>query len=54
MKDLVLWIAVALMALGAMLIAIDVGAVGLWIGVITLGIAMVAVDRYRRQGHRHA
>lgn len=54
MKDFVLGIAVALLVARAVLIVTDIGAVGLWIGVITLALAMVAVDLYRRQGHRHA
>jgi hypothetical protein len=32
----------------------DVGVAGLWIGVITIGIALVAIDFYRRQGQHHA
>ncbi len=48
------WIAVALLLTGAVLLVAGVGAPGLWIAVITVGIALVAVDGYRRrQGHRH-
>lgn len=49
------WIAVSLMLLGAVLLVAGVGAAGLWIAVIAVGIALVAVDLYRRrQGPRHA
>jgi hypothetical protein len=43
----VLWIAIALLLVGAILLVAGVGAAGLWIGVITVGIALVAVDRAR-------
>ena len=49
------WIAVALMLIGAVLLVADVGAAGLWIAVVTLGIALVAIDAYRHgQGRHHA
>jgi hypothetical protein len=49
------WIAVALTLTGAILLVTDVGAAGLWIAVITIGIALVAIEAYRnRQGHHHA
>jgi hypothetical protein len=44
------WIAVALMLTGAVMLVTDVGAAGLWIAVITIGIALVAIEAYR---HRH-
>jgi membrane-bound ClpP family serine protease len=48
------WIAVALLLTGAVLLVADVGAAGLWIAVITIGIALVAIDGYRRrQGQHH-
>jgi hypothetical protein len=43
------WIAVALMLTGAVMLVADVGAAGLWIPVITVGIALVAIDVYRRR-----
>ncbi|TQM57836.1 hypothetical protein FBY41_3171 [Humibacillus xanthopallidus] len=49
----VLWIAVVLMLGGAFLLATEIGAPGLWIFVIAVGIALVVVDRVRsrtRQG----
>ena len=50
-----IWIAVALMLTGAVLIVADVGPAGLWIAVITIGIALVAIEGYRRrQGQHHA
>ena len=43
------WIAVPLMLLGAaMLLADVVGSSGLWIALIAVGVALVAVDAYRR------
>jgi len=48
------WIAVVLMLAGAVMIVADVGATGLWIAVIAVGIAVVAVDAYRRQRQHHA
>ena len=55
MKQPIIWIAVVLMLVGAVLLVAGVGAAGLWIGVITVGIALVVIESYRgRQGHRHA
>jgi hypothetical protein len=55
MKKPLIWVAVVLMLVGAVLLVAGVGAAGLWIGVITLGIALVAIDVYRRRpGHHHA
>jgi hypothetical protein len=42
-----LWSAVVLMLLGAVMLVADVGASAVWIAVITLGIALVAIDRSR-------
>ena len=42
-----IWIAVALMLIGAVLLVADVGAPALWIAAITVGIALVAIDRIR-------
>jgi hypothetical protein len=50
-----IWIAVALMLTGAVMLVVDVGAAALWIAVITIGIALVALDGYRhRHGQHHA
>jgi len=43
------WIAVALMPTGAVMLMVEVGAAALWIAVITIGIALVAIDGYRRR-----
>ena len=40
-----IWIAVALMLIGAVMLVADIGAPALWIAVITAGIALVAIDR---------
>ena len=47
------WISVTLLLTGAALLVADVGAPGLWIAVITVGIALVAIDGYRRREGRH-
>ena len=52
-KHFVTWIAVPLMLIGAVMLVADVGVAGLWIAVITIGIALVAIDAYR-QGQHHA
>jgi hypothetical protein len=43
------WIAVPLMLLGAAMLLADIGASGLWIAVISVGIALVAIDLQRRR-----
>jgi hypothetical protein len=48
---LLVWIAVALMVVGAVLLIAGIGAPGLWIAVVTVGIAVVVIDRIRRR-HR--
>lgn len=48
-----LWLAVALMLLGAAMLVADIGASGLWIAVIAVGIALVAIGRTRTIGARH-
>ncbi|HET9091644.1 MAG TPA: hypothetical protein VFN50_04500 [Acidimicrobiales bacterium] len=50
-----LWLAVPLMLLGAAMLLADVAAAGIWIAVITVGIALVAVvtmSTERRLRHR--
>jgi hypothetical protein len=51
MKPL-LWIAVVLMLGGAFLLATEIGAPGLWIAVIAVGIAMVVADRVGSGGRQ--
>jgi hypothetical protein len=46
-----IWVAVALMLVGAAMLVTDVGAAGLWIAVIAVGIALVAINL--RQSARH-
>jgi hypothetical protein len=46
------WIAVPILLLGASMLLAGIGASGLWISVITVGIALVAIDAYRRR-HPH-
>lgn len=41
------WLAIALMLGGAVLLIADVGVEGLWIAVITVGIALSVVERAR-------
>ena len=55
MRRPLIWIAVALLLFSAIMLVADVGAAGLWIGVITIGIAIVAIEGYRRRpGHHQA
>jgi hypothetical protein len=42
-----IWVAVALMLIGAVMLVAGVGTPALWIAVITVGIALVAIDRIR-------
>jgi hypothetical protein len=54
MRQPLIWLAVALMLTGAVLLILGVGATSLWIAVITVGIALVAIDGYRhREGPHH-
>jgi hypothetical protein len=53
MSQPVAWIAVALLLTGAVLLVADVGAPAIWIAVITIGIALVAIDGYRRRQGKH-
>jgi len=53
MGHFVTWIAVALMLIGAVMLVADVGVAGLWIAVITIGIALVAIDAYRQRQRQH-
>ena len=47
-----LWLAAAVMLLGAVMLVADVGAAGLWIAVISVGIGVVAITRTRaRRAH---
>lgn len=55
MRRPLMWVAVALLLVGAVLLVAGVGAAGLWIAVIAVGIALVAIEGYRgRQRHHHA
>jgi hypothetical protein len=45
------WIAAVLMVMGAIMLIAGIGAPGLWIGVVTVGIALVGIDRTRTR-HR--
>jgi hypothetical protein len=47
---LLVWIAVALMVVGAVMLVAGIGAPGLWIAVIAGGLALVVIDRTQ---HRH-
>ena len=48
---LLVWIAVALMIVGAVMLIAGAGAPGLWIAVIAVSIALVVIDRTQRR-HR--
>ena len=53
MQHLLTWIAVVLLIGGAVLLVAGVGAPGLWIAVIAVGIAVVAIDSYRHRQRQH-
>lgn len=42
-----IWIAVALLLIGAAMLVAGIGAPALWIAVIAVGIALITVDRIR-------
>jgi hypothetical protein len=44
----VMWFAALLLLLGAAMLLADIGATGLWIALITVGIALVIVGRRSR------
>jgi membrane-bound ClpP family serine protease len=43
------WIAVALMLIGAIMLVADIGAPALWIAAVTVGIALAAIGLHRGQ-----
>lgn len=43
------WVAVPFMLLGAAMLLADIGVSGLWIAIIAVGIALVAIDVYQRR-----
>ena len=47
MKRLLLWVAVPLMLVGAAMLIADIGATALWIAVIAVGIALVAIAQVK-------
>jgi hypothetical protein len=47
MKRLLLWVAVPLMLLGAAMLIADIGATALWIAVIAVGSALVAIGQVK-------
>jgi hypothetical protein len=48
-----LWDGVVLMLFGAVMLVVGVGAPVVWIAVITVGLAMTAIDRSQTHGHLH-
>ena len=52
MRHPVTWFAAGLMLIGAVMLVTEVGAAGIWIALIAMGIALVAVEgHHNRQGH---
>ena len=47
--SLLMWITAALLLVAAAMLVAGVGAPGLWIAVIAVGIAVVAIERVRRR-----
>jgi hypothetical protein len=53
MKHILVWLAVPLLLIGAAMLIGGLGATALWIAVITVGIALVAIDGNRHRHERH-
>lgn len=53
MKHLLAWLAVPLLLIGAGMLIGGAGSTALWIAVITVGIALVAIDGTRHRQERH-
>jgi len=53
MRQPLIWLAVPLMCIGAVLLVAGVGTAGLWIAVIAVGIALVAIEGFRRRQGDH-
>jgi len=53
MKHILTRLAVPLLLIGAGMLVGGVGTAALWIAVITVGVALVAIDRSRRGHERH-
>ena len=49
-----IWLAVPVLLLGAAMLVADIGATGLWIAGIAVGVALVAVAGLRGHPHREA
>ena len=47
MKPLLPWIAVPMLLLGASMLVAGIGSTALWIAVVTVGIALVALSRVK-------
>lgn len=47
------WIAVALMLVGAVMLVADMDPAALWFAVITVGIALLVVEHARRRNGHH-
>jgi len=52
MKRLLLWVAVPLLLLGAAMLIADIGATALWIAVIAVGVALVAIGQVKPSSTR--
>lgn len=53
MRQPLIWIAVALMLGGAVMLVFGGGAAAVWIAVITVGIALMAIEFYRNRQRQH-
>ena len=47
--SLLMWIVAALLLMAAVMLVAGVGAAGLWIAVIAVGIAVIAIELVRRR-----
>ena len=46
-----LWVAAVVMVIGAVMLVADVGSAALWIALITVGAAVVAIAQVRGRAH---
>ncbi len=47
--SVLMWVIAVILLVAAAMLIVDVGAAGLWIAVIAVGIAMVALEQRRRR-----
>jgi tellurite resistance protein TehA-like permease len=53
MEHVLTWLAAIIMLIGAVMLVTGIGAAGLWIAVIAVGVAVVAIDAFRHRQAQH-